>query len=178
MNKNNIWVALAGNTILILVSLSLCSCSPHFYKGKVAEVRAGAGIEVLVRQTNYGDCYRLLRRVPIVWQAVRPRYTIIIVHGNRYWPVLYLAAEMPKGLTLHLEGPLVKPLDSFSIATDLRQLQLERGIHLTHCAWGPNLYDQDSSFTFKVKDASGRILGEETIEFEILKVNCYETDSI
>src|SRR5437867_3443283 len=76
----------------IAAAITVSGCV-HYYDGTVAELEVGPGLTVTLAVPDYGDCFRSNPDVPVVYGLERPRYSLRIAHGMRYWPEFFLIAR-------------------------------------------------------------------------------------
>lgn len=89
--------------VLACCALVVPGCT-HRFEGTVAEMVPRPDVTVLVAASSYGDCYRDADPVPVVYAVTRPRYTLRIAHGDRYWPQLFAYARDNSGAALQIAG--------------------------------------------------------------------------
>src|SRR5262249_53889057 len=117
---------------MLAFALVSCGCA-HFFEGTVAELDEASDVTVVLTASSYGDCYRLTRKVPIVYAVARPQYSVRIAHGMRYWPEFFLVAHDRSGAVLAITGDGIGPVP-FPRGGDMRRLTQARGTDLSHYA--------------------------------------------
>lgn len=184
------WLRSACSIVIVILSVGCV----HFFEGTVAELENGPGLSVELTAQSYGDCFRIGFGVPIVYEVSRPKYTVSIAHGMRYWPEFFLNAHDNNGIPLNITGAGIAAVIG-PTGGDMRRLRETRGgLELSHHAvldiprgWDGRLREWlavkaarenaigTKTLTFDIRSASG-VLGTEQFSYRVRVVRCRELD--
>ncbi len=173
----SILLIIGGVFFSLLLYIGLHVGVLHSFSGSVAELKLDSGVKIVNRKRFYGDCYRIFKSVPVVYQVKRPEYELHIAHGIRYWPQFFLSATTFDGKELELVGEGIQRV-AVPYGGDMRRLQEARETKLTHQVFTlKEVKDQSIKFIkFEVNNDQGNIIGIEKFEFETNQVSCMERD--
>ena len=181
-------------SLCAIASALMASACVHFFEGTVAELEQGSELTVILAASSYGDCFRPVQRVPIVYAVTRPNYSLRVAHGMRYWPEFFLIAHDSNGVVLDISGAGIQPVE-FPRGGDMRRLREARGTDLSHHAVldVPRGYDQrirqdltvkavregrigTKTIVFEIHDSEVHILGQEQLRYRVSSIRCRESD--
>ncbi len=161
---------------VLVASLLVLACAPHWYQGSGAILTESSELEIVLRQRDWGDCYRILGTFPTVYRLSRPGYTLSVSHGQRYWPEFFLEATSDKGEPLSLAGPMISLLESPD-GGDISRLRTARGTSPTHRT--TKLRDMDEpAIEVEVLDGEQRVIAREKLTFRLENAQCFGWDTI
>jgi hypothetical protein len=161
---------------LLVASTVVLSCAPHWFEGTGAILTESSEIEIVLRQRDWGNCYRAAGTFPTVYRVSRPKYTLLASHGQRYWPEFFLEAISARGEKLSLAGPMIEPVE-FPYGGDMSRLRASRGTSPTHHT-GTLANTDERTIEIEVLDGEQHVLGRETLNFRVENVRCLEWDSV
>lgn len=163
-------------TLLLLLCLSILGCVRYTFKGSAAVIDETSSIKIVKKSKNYGDCHKSLGNIPIVYSINRENYTVVIAHGNRYWPDLYMGVtNKTPDSPLSIKSDSIDEVDDFH-AFDVSDLEKERGVKLTHIIRLDK--NKDHTIKFKIIDSDGNVLGDEELSYHLEDVKCHEIDAL
>jgi hypothetical protein len=182
------------SVVAVVTLMVLSSGCTHFFKGVVPELDEQSDIKVLRSQSSYGDCFRVGRPVPVLYGVDRPAYQLRVVQGDRYWPQLLLVATNSSGAMLDIVGDGIYPLEEFAA---IRRIVRDRGTNVSHrirfnlplwSTWegGVRKYPAleavgagrvgPTTVNLAIRDAAGRVVGEERFTYRLSVIQCKELD--
>jgi hypothetical protein len=176
---------------VVLLAFASSGCV-RLFEGTVAELDQVPDLTVVLAASEYGDCFRVTSKVPIVYGVTRPKYSLRIAHGMRYWPEFFLLARDNNGTVLSISGDSIWPVE-FPRGGDIRRLREARGTDLSHHALldvprgshdGQDLTVQavregrvgKKTLAFEVRDSDGLVVGREAFSYQVKTIRCREFD--
>jgi hypothetical protein len=169
------------SSIVVVFIVLIYGCAPHYYNGEMALLELDENIEVILSQSEVGDCYRRFGSLPTVYRIERLEYTLLIAHGNRYWPEFFFSARSVNGEQLELTGNLIEPVPDRWRAYRSK-VEEQRQLELTHQTGRgekmKQLNQESSPIVVTIRNSEGQILGREPLRFTINKVDCFAWDAV
>lgn len=151
-------------SLFLLFPLALMGCSP--YEGSCSWLQPVDGTAVTVtgqRRAVPSECRCIGCSAPGEFSLKREKYTIEIWNGNRWYPELALRARAPDGSKLHLRSPQLVSLEN-------SEPLMGRWPEFDYFLPGP--FGKSAGHLppvrLRVESSSGELLGEESLQFELL----------
>lgn len=158
----------------LLALAALAGCSPRKGSCSWLEPANVDGITVAgPRETTGSECHCIGCSAPGDFRLERTSYTVEIWNGDRWYPELALRARAPDGSRMLLRSPQLQPLEG---AAPLRGRRSE----FDYLVSGPfgGTPGPVAPLRFEVVGPSGEVVGEETIELELVVRSDYSIEFI
>lgn len=167
-------VSIRGALVLVIAGLLSTSWSCRRpYERSALVLETAAGIEALrTIDWSWGSC-SAQQFIPNAYRAVRPDYTLILVHSNEphLVPEFFMAATTHSGKYLNIEGPAVKEGPAVGIPVGSLATLRVSATHRTDFTVLP-----DRSGVLLLNISGEGVHGHEELKFKYLAMSCYERE--
>jgi hypothetical protein len=158
----------------LLALVVVVGCSPHKGSCSWLQPTHDAGIEVTApREAASAECNCIGCAAPGEFSLERNAYTVEIWNGDRWYPELLLRARAPDGSTLLMRSPQLRPLENPDSLTG-------RWREFDYVLGGPfgETAGSAAPLRFEVLKPSGEVLGEESVQLELVVRTDYSIEFI
>lgn|GEM_PF-6620774 len=154
--------ARSTSAVIFAAVILLAGCRPHWVACNFIEFDTDSALRVIASERIYGECWRVLRAVPIVYELQRPQYTVRIANSDRWYVQPALEAVTRNGSGALLSGPAVvlnTPGGGASAPFALRGELFRYFIDMSKLTGG--------TLRFVVRDRQNRVLGTEALIYRV-----------
>ena len=163
--------ARSTTAVVFAAALLLAGCRPHWVTCSFVEFDTDSALRAIRSVRAYGECWRVLRAVPVVYELQRPQYTVRIENSDRWYAQPALDAVTRDGFGALLSGPAVVlsiPGGGASAPFALRGELFRYFVDMSKLTGG--------TLRFVVRDRQNRVLGTEALVYRVGHARMFDAE--